>query len=411
MRAGADDYLTKPFSARELLARVEAHLALAKVRREAGEALREADQKKDEFLTTLAHELRNPLAPLRNGLQVMKLARSDGPAVEQARTMMERQLGQMVRLIDDLLDVSRISRGKVELRKERVALETVIQHAIETSRPLIENGGHDLNINVPPDPIYVDADLTRLAQVFANLLNNAAKYTERGGGITLAVQRQGSDAVVSVRDTGVGIPAHMLPKVFEMFTQVDRSLERSQGGLGIGLTLVKRLVEMHGGTVAAKSEGHGRGSEFVVRLPVVLSLVGHEPSGEAEPVRTTARRRILVVDDNRDSATSLAMMLKIMGNETQTAYDGLEALDVGAAFRPDVALLDIGMPKLNGYDAARRIREQPWGKNIVLVALTGWGQEEDRRRSREAGFNTHMVKPVEPAALEKLLAGLQAETA
>jgi PAS domain S-box-containing protein len=368
------------------------------------QALKDADRRKDEFLATLAHELRNPLAPLRNGLQVMKLARNDGSAVDQARTMMERQLGQMVRLIDDLLDMSRISRGKVELRRERIELLKIIQQAVETSRPLIEENGHDLTIDAPPDPIFVDADATRLAQVFSNLLNNAAKYTERGGHVTLTVERQGSDAVVGVRDTGVGIPAHMLPKVFEMFTQVDRSLERSQGGLGIGLSLVKGLVEMHGGSVEAKSDGHGMGSDFLVRLPVVLSLVGRREEKGDDKATATSGRRILVVDDNRDAALSLAMILKSMGNDTQTAYDGMEALDLGAAFKPDVVLLDIGMPKLNGYEVARRIRQQPWGKNLVLVALTGWGQEEDRRHSQEAGFNLHMVKPVEPAALEKLLA-------
>jgi PAS domain S-box-containing protein len=373
----------------------------------AEDALREADRRKDEFLATLAHELRNPLAPLRNGLQVMKLARNDSDAVEEARAMMERQLGQMIRLIDDLLDVSRISRGKIELRKERVELAKVVQRAVETSRPLIEALDHDLAINVPSEPIYVDADLTRLAQVFSNLLNNAAKYTERGGRVTLTIERQGSDAVVSVRDTGVGIPALMLPKVFEMFTQVDRSLEKSQGGLGIGLSLVKWLVEMHSGSVEARSEGHGMGSEFLIRLPVMLSVVGEQPSDDAEPPQPTVRRRILVVDDNRDSAISLAMLLEVMGNETQTAHDGLEALDVAAAFRPDVVMLDIGMPGLNGYAAAHRIRQEPWGKDAVLVALTGWGQEEDRRRSQEAGFDLHMVKPVEPAALEQLLAGTE----
>jgi PAS domain S-box-containing protein len=378
-------------------------------RKRAEDALKEADRRKDEFLATLAHELRNPLAPLRNGLQVMKLTRNNSEAFEQTRAMMERQLGQMVRLIDDLLDMSRISQGKIELKKERVELAKVVQQAVETSRPLIESSGHELTINVPPQPIFVDADVTRLAQVLANLLNNAAKYTPRGGRVTLTVERQGSDAVVSVRDTGVGSPAHMLPKVFEMFTQVDRSLEHSQGGLGIGLSLVKKLVEMHGGSVEARSEGHGMGSEFVVCLPVVLSLAGprrDEDSGAG----AAARRRILVVDDNRDAAISLAMMLRLMGNETQTAHDGQEALDLAAAFRPDVILLDIGMPKLNGYDAARRIRQEPWGKNTVLVAVTGWGQDDDRRRSRESGFNFHIVKPVEPATLEKLLAGLQATT-
>jgi CheY-like chemotaxis protein len=357
----------------------------------------------------LAHELRNPLAPLRNGLQVMKLAKKDAGQVEQARSMMERQLGHMVRLIDDLMDMSRISRGKIELRKERVELAVVLQHAIETSRPLIEAGDHDLTISVPSQPIYVDADPTRLAQVFANLLNNAAKYTDQGGQITLAVQRKAGEVVVSVRDTGVGIPAHMLPKLFEMFMQVDRSLERSQGGLGIGLSLVKRLVEMHGGSVEAHSPGHGMGSEFVVRLPVVLTVARQQRDNDDEQeAGVTARCRILVADDNRDAALSLAMVLNLMGNQTQTAHDGLEAVDLASAFRPDVVLLDIGMPKLNGYDAARRIRQEPWGKNMVLVAVTGWGQEEDKRRSQEAGFNLHIVKPVDPAVLETLLAELQA---
>jgi CheY-like chemotaxis protein len=257
----------------------------------------------------------------------------------------------------------------------------------------------------------VDADVTRLAQVFANLLNNAAKYTERGGRITLAVERQGGDAVVSVRDTGVGIPAHVLPKVFDMFTQVDRSLEKSQGGLGIGLSLVKGIVEMHGGSVEARSDGPGTGSEFVVRLRVVLAPAGEQPVEEAAEAPAAARRRVLVVDDNRDAALSLAMLLRLTGNETQTAHDGLEALDVAAAFRPEVVLLDIGMPRLNGYDTARRIRQQPWGQGMVLVAVTGLGQEADRRRAQEAGFNFHLVKPVEPAALKQLLAGPEATTA
>jgi len=375
------------------------------------QALADADRLKDEFLATLAHELRNPLAPLRNGLQVMKLAKNNAEAIEQSRAMMERQLGQMVRLIDDLLDVSRISLGKVELQKERVELALIVKQAVENSRPVIEQGNHELIVDVSPDPIYVNGDVTRLAQVYANLLNNAAKYTEPGGRIRLTVERLGSDAVVRVRDNGVGIATHMLPKVFELFTQVDRSLEKSQGGLGIGLTLVKRLVELHGGSVEARSEGHGTGSEFVVRLPIALSLHAEQSDESVESVTATARRRILVVDDNRDSAISLAMLLRIMGNETQTAHDGLEALDVAAVFRPDLVLLDIGMPKLNGYETATRIRQQPWGRSMVLVALTGWGQEADRQKSDEAGFDSHMVKPIEPAALEKLLAKLKANTA
>jgi PAS domain S-box-containing protein len=375
-------------------------------------ALAEADRRKDEFLATLAHELRNPLAPLRNGLQVMKLAKNNAEAVERSRAMMERQLAQMIRLIDDLLDVSRISQGKIELKRERVDLAKVVQQAVENSRPLIEQGGHDLVVDVSPDPIYVDADVTRLAQVYSNILNNAAKYTEPGGRIRLTVERKESDAVVTIGDNGVGIAAHMLPQVFELFTQVDRSLEKSQGGLGIGLSLVKGLVEMHGGSVEARSDGHGTGSEFVVRVPVVLSVVGElRDEGGGEAIEPGDRRRILVVDDNRDGAESLGMMLTLMGNELRTAHDGLEALDVAAAFRPDLILLDIGMPRLNGYDTARRIREQPWGKNTVLVALTGWGQEDDRQKSHDAGFDTHMVKPVDLAALEKLLANLKADTA
>lgn len=375
-------------------------------------ALKEADRRKDEFLATLAHELRNPLAPLRNGLQVMKLARADDNVVEESRAMMERQLEQMVRLIDDLLDVSRISRGKITLQRQRVELAAVVRQAVETSRPLIDASRHDLTITGPPEPIYVDADVTRLAQVFANLLNNAAKYTEPGGHIAVRIERHGGEAVVAVRDSGVGIPAYMLPELFEMFTQVDRSLERSQGGLGIGLSLVKRLVEMHGGSVAARSDGHGMGSEFIVRLPVVpvLAAPGRDIAG-APQAGGLSRRRVLVVDDNKDSAFSLAMMLRFMGNETRTAHDGLEALELVPVFQPHLVLLDIGMPRLDGYETARRIREQPWGKSVALVALTGWGQSEDRRRSEEAGFDFHIVKPAEPATLEKLLAGLKGETA
>jgi CheY-like chemotaxis protein len=371
------------------------------------QSLRDADRRKDEFLATLAHELRNPLAPLRTGLQIMKLAQGNAERIEQFRSMMERQLLQLARLVDDLMDVSRITRGKIELRKERVELSRVVQHAVETSRPLIEESGHELLLEVPPEPIFVDADLTRLAQVVSNLLNNAAKYTERGGHITLTVKRQEGQAVVSVADTGVGIPSHMLPKVFEMFTQVDRSLERSQGGLGIGLTLVQRLIEMHGGSVAACSEGHGQGSQFVVRLPAVAApgaaeLLLGDPRGAAVP-----RRRVLVADDNRDAATSMAMMLQLWGCDAMTAHDGISALEVAQAFLPELILLDIGMPRLNGYDAARRIRQEPWGRDAVLVAVTGWGQQEDKRRSHEAGFDLHLIKPVDPAALEKLLTALK----
>ncbi len=369
-----------------------------------------ADRRKDEFMATLAHELRNPLAPIRNGLQVMKLAGVSG-TVEQARSMMERQLTQMVRLVDDLLDVSRISQGKIELRTERLDVRAVIDAAVETSRPLIEEAGHELAVAVPEEPIFVDGDATRLAQVVSNLLTNSAKYMHRGGHIRLTVRRDSEGVAVSVADTGIGIPPAMLDKVFVMFTQVDRTLEKTTGGLGIGLSLVKGLVEMHGGTIEARSEGEGKGSEFVVRLPVVIEASKpQEVDKEAQkPIQSSLR--ILVVDDNRDGATTLAMMLKIMGNDTCTAYDGQAGVDVAEEFRPDVILLDIGLPKLNGHEACRRIREQPWSKGVVLIAVTGWGQDEDIRRSHDAGFDHHLVKPVDPQALMKLLAGLPATTA
>ena len=389
----------------EITAWVGINLDISRLKQVENE-LREADRRKDEFLATLAHELRNPLAPIRNGLQIMRLMPDKAEAVEQARLMMERQLQQMVHLIDDLLDLSRISRGKIELRKERAALAAVVQSAIETSRPMIEQSGHQLTVSFPPDSTFVDADVTRLAQVFSNLLNNAAKYTEKGGHIWLSVERQGSEVAVSVKDNGIGIPSHMLSQVFEMFTQVDRSPGKSQEGLGIGLSITKRLVEMHNGTVEARSDGHGLGSEFIVRLPVLLSTA-HEaqPSREdKQQAGTLAPRRILVVDDNEDSASSMALMIEFMGHEVRTAYTGLEAIEVASAFQPHVILLDIGMPGLNGYDACRRIREQSWAQDVVIIALTGWGQDEDKRRSQEAGFNHHLVKPVEPEKIEKLLA-------
>jgi PAS domain S-box-containing protein len=377
-------------------------------RKRAEQALRDADRRKDEFLALLAHELRNPLAPLRNGLQVMRLAADDPSAAAQARTMMERQLGHMVRLIDDLLDVSRISRSKMELRRCRVLLADVLSSAVETARPAIEAAGHQLTLALPPEPVALDADLTRLAQVFGNLLSNSAKYTPHGGHIRLAAVRRGSDVVVSVRDTGIGIPPESLASIFDMFSQVDRSLERSTGGLGIGLALVKGLVEMHDGSVTAESAGVGKGSTFTVRLPVLEA--GPERGGEnAIPVIAPAgtARRILVVDDSRDAALSMAMMLRLGGDEVHTAHDGLEAVQAAEAFRPQVILMDVGMPRLNGYEATRRIREQPWGRSIIILALTGWGQEGDRQQSQEAGCDGHLVKPVSLPDLQSYLAGLQ----
>ncbi len=372
-------------------------------------ALREADRRKDEFLATLAHELRNPLAPLRNALQIMKLSGNDqvSPSI---RDMMERQLRQMVRLVDDLLDVSRISQGKIELHKERLTVATVVENALETSHPLLEAAHHELTITLPPEPLLVDGDLTRLAQVLSNLLNNAAKYTPEGGHIWLSAERDGSEAILRVRDNGAGIPADMLPRIFEMFTQMNRTLERAQGGLGIGLTLVRRLVEMHGGTVEAFSEGVGQGSTFLVRLPLSpltsKRQQGGGKPGEGPQAPAAERRRILVVDDNVDSAQSLALLMQLAGNEVRMAHDGPSALEVAAALVPDVVLLDIGLPGMSGHDVARRMRAMPQLREAVLIAQTGWGQEEDRRRSEEAGFNVHLVKPVDPAALQRLLAAL-----
>jgi PAS domain S-box-containing protein len=379
-------------------------------RRRAEQVLQEADRRKDEFLATLAHELRNPLAPIRNALEIIRLAGDDQQAVHQARCTMERQLGQMIRLVDDLLDISRITRGTIALRKERVDLATIVRNAVETSKPLFDQVGQRLCVSLPDEPVFVDADVTRLSQVFANLLNNAAKYTEPGGRIELTVKPDGAHVAVSVKDNGIGIPASMLDGIFDMFAQVDRSLERAHGGLGIGLTIVKRLIEMHGGRVEAHSEGHGRGSEFVVRHPIAASPVTEKKSGdgdgEARP--KIPRRRILIVDDNEDAASSLAMLLRILGHETEVAHEGQKALDIVATYRPEIVLLDIGMPKMSGYDVCRRIREQPTGSDVLVVAVTGFGQEADRRKSEEAEFDGHMVKPVEPQALIKLLAEFSA---
>jgi CheY-like chemotaxis protein/two-component sensor histidine kinase len=349
--------------------------------------LREADRRKNEFLAMLAHELRNPLAPIRNAVQILRLAGADTQVVHSASELMERQVGHMVRMVDDLLDVNRISRGKIELRRGRIELQSAVNHAVEAARALYENMNHELTVTLPPQPIYLNADPTRLAQAVGNLLNNACKFTDKGGRISLTVEREGEQAVIQVRDSGIGIAADQLPRIFDMFTQVDTSIERSVSGLGIGLSLVKNLVELHGGSVEARSAGVGHGSEFVVRLPVLIETAKPQPELTVSEAATMTARRILVVDDN----------------QAHLAYDGLEAVETAATFRPDVILLDIGLPKLNGYEACRRIREQPWGKDMVLIALTGWGQGDDRQQSREAGFNAHLVKPVDLAALQDLL--------
>lgn len=377
--------------------------------RELAANLSEADRRKDVFLATLAHELRNPLAPIRNALSVLKHNEDNPQAFDETREMLERQVQQMVRLIDDLLDLSRISRNRIDLRKEDVVLSEVIDHAVETCRPIIDEAGHTLTVNLPKEPIHLHADKVRLAQIFLNLLNNSAKYTERGGKIDLTAHVAGSDVVVSVQDNGIGIPAGMLAHVFDMFTQIEPSLERAQGGLGIGLTLVKRLVEMHGGAIEARSAGPGLGSTFTVRLPKSAARAPQlKPATDATAGMQAPRRKILVVDDNRDSARSLAMLLKLGGHEVHTAFDGMEAFSAAESVQPEVVLLDIGLPKLNGYEVARKIRDQEWGGSIVLVALTGWGQDEDRRKSKEAGFDHHFVKPVEQGALNSYLASLGA---
>jgi signal transduction histidine kinase len=374
------------------------------------EALRRADRQKDEFLATLAHELRNPLAPIRNAVQILHLMGSDVPELQQATEIIDRQAQQMTRLVDDLLDISRITTGKLALRKEPIELEKIVQAAVETSRPLVDACGQHLTVALPSQPVILNADLTRLAQAISNLLNNAAKYMEHGGQIHLCGERQGADVVLTVKDTGIGIPAEMLPYIFEMFTQGERHLKRSNGGLGIGLTLVKRLVELHGGNIVARSAGCEKGSEFIVRLPVLIeSDVASKKVTSLQPVNRASQLRILVADDNQDSADSLQMLLRITGHDVRTAHDGLEAVQYAETFRPNVVLLDLGMPNLNGYDACRRIRERMWGKAMVLIAQTGWGQAEDRRRTHEAGFDHHLVKPLDHASLMELLATIAKE--
>jgi CheY-like chemotaxis protein/two-component sensor histidine kinase len=331
----------------------------------------------------------------------------DCEAVKSATTLMDRQVGQMVRLVDDLLDVSRITRGKIELRMDRIELVSTVAEVAESIRPLAGSLQHELITSLPNDPIYLNADPTRLTQLIGNLLHNACKFTPQGGRIILKVERENNQAVLRVTDTGVGIPTDQLPRIFEMFVQGDTSLERAHSGLGIGLTLVKQLAEMHGGAVQAYSAGPGTGAEFVVRFPISENAsVSKKERPTANGQSSKVFGRILVVDDNRDSAETLAQLLRSHGNTTLTAFDGLEALEVAPEFRPNVVLLDIGLPKLNGYDTARRIREQPWGQEVALVALTGWGKEEDRRRSSQAGFDNHMVKPVDFEKLTELLATL-----
>jgi len=353
----------------------------------------------------LGHELRNPLAPISNALHVLKMPGAGAEILERAREMMERQVEHMVRLVDDLLDVSRIVRGKVDLRREPVELATVVARAVETALPLVDAEGHRLTVDMPAEPLIVSGDPVRLAQVVGNLLNNAARYTEQGGEIRIEGRRVGNAAVLRVRDTGIGISADSLSPIWEMFVQADRRMKGSAGGMGIGLALVKGLVELHGGTVEARSEGLGRGSEFIVTLPLPgreQNDVGPERKGETPRSRSPVRR-ILVVDDNVDAAESLALLLRLGGHEVRVAYDGPTALKMAADDPPEIAFFDIGMPGMDGYDLATEFRSRPALQGARLVALTGWGQDEDRRRSKEAGFDAHEVKPVGTQALERLL--------
>lgn len=389
----------------ELEAAVQENRRLLAESRSQSEALREADRHKDEFLATLAHELRNPLAPIKNALSIMRVGGANDPAIAGVCSMLERQVDHMVRLVDDLMEMSRISRGVIELRRERIDLSTIIQNSIETSRPLIDAGGHVLDVHLPEHSIELNGDKVRLAQVFSNLLNNAAKYTDRGGVISLDAEVEGDEIVVSVRDNGIGISSHALSKVFDMFMQADRSSRRAQGGLGIGLTLVKTVVEMHGGTVAARSEGLARGSEFIVRIPLDETDLKKKPTLDPGIISSGFKRQsILVVDDNADAASSLAMLLKMLGAVVFIANDGPSALAQMEEVRPDVVLLDLGLPGMDGLEVARTIRANPGYRRVVLIALTGWGLEEDRLRTKEAGFDHHLVKPVDLPILRSILA-------
>jgi PAS domain S-box-containing protein len=375
-------------------------------RKQADNALREADRRKDEFLATLAHELRNPLAPIRNAASV--LIRKDVPekTLRWAAEIIGRQVQHMARLLEDLLDVSRISRNRLELRREWVDLGRVIESAVETSRPAIDAAGHELIVETPREPVYVDGDSVRLAQVFSNLLNNAAKYTERGGRITIVANVSGEEAAVRVRDTGIGIDAHVLPSVFDMFTQAAPQSPVSQGGLGIGLSLARGIVELHGGRIEAHSAGAGRGSEFIVRLPRLRESSGAAGALPAEDAASMIRRRILVVDDLRDTADTLALLLESLGHEVHAAYDGESAIEVAGKVRPEVIFMDIGMPQMSGLEACRRIRSSAWGAHTFIVAVTGWGQPQDRRQTADAGFDDHLIKPADVANVVRLLRSL-----
>lgn len=381
----------------------------ARLERQAQEqttALADLNRRKDEFLAMLSHELRNPLAPILNAIHLLRHHADENPLRRHAQAVLERQAGQLAHIVDDLMEVSRVTSGSIKLQLEHLDLRGIVEHAVESARPLIDQHTLELSLALPPEPVWLNADAARLEQVVVNLLNNAAKYTDKGGHIWLSVEQDGDRAVLRVKDTGIGIARELLPRIFDLFTQADLSLDRSPGGLGIGLTVVQRLVEMHGGTAEATSAGLGNGSEFIVRLPVALS---HAMEREPFPIQTAApdaRWRVLVVDDNVDGADVTALLLQVLGHETQVAYTSATALAAADEYLPNVVLLDIGLPEMDGYEVARRLRLRPLLKNTWLVAITGYGQESDRQLSKEAGFDHHLIKPVAPEKLEELLTSL-----
>ena len=427
LKQGAQDYLVKGLSNPGVRHAIQTAIANVMLRRTVAEqqlrverlsaeranlleelqqraaSLTEADRRKDEFLATLAHELRNPLAAISSAVQVLETAGVDPGTSRYLLDVLHRQVHHMVRLVDDLMEVSRITRGSVDLRVAKVDLAHVLYSALETAKPVLDAAGHRLEVSIPKAAMVLDGDPVRLAQIFSNLLNNAAKYTEKGGSIWLSAAPAGDEAVISVRDNGSGIPSDMLPKVFDLFTQVDRTLGRAQGGLGIGLTLAKKLSELHGGRIEVRSDGVNKGSEFIVRLPL-----HHEPAPLPQPdtlasADRPARTRVLLVDDNVDAAETLAELLRALGADVQVAYDGPSGLTACHAYRPEAMIVDIGMPGMNGYQFAAQIRQQACFDTVLLIALTGWGQPQDRSHSQEAGFNHHLVKPADPAVLHGLL--------
>ena len=372
-------------------------------RKEIEDRLREADRRKDEFMATLSHELRNPLAPIRNALELMRRVGPDAAVSERALAVMERQLQQLVRLTDDLLDVSRITRNRIELRRDRIDLRTVLRSAVETIEPLSEASGHTTSVDLPDSPLWVYADFTRLAQAFGNLLNNAVKYTDAGGRISVSASADGDEAVVRVSDTGIGIDPALLPRIFDMFVQIEQDRSRARTGLGIGLALARRLIELHEGRIEAQSDGRRAGTTFVVRLPIVTAVLEQPPRADRRQAARAPCCRVLVAEDIPDAAEMMRLMIECMGHQVRVAIDGVQAVAIAQEFNPHVALLDIGMPRMDGYEAARRIRAA-LGPRVLLVALTGWGQEEDQRRAYAAGFDRHVTKPAEPDVLESLIA-------